>query len=119
MALGAITLLIASAIHFGLTIPIGSTTIRDSFPGAAIPEAVLGAILLVGATLVMTGFGAWWLAGIITTSLAVLGVIFGLSITIGGGHRTGDVAYHVGLLAVLLLASVLLLRLRRPQQTAA
>ena len=45
--------------------------------------------------------------------MTLLGTLFGISVTIRGG-RAGDIAYHLSLLAVLLLALLLMVpRLRR------
>jgi hypothetical protein len=56
MLVAAVTLLAASAIHFGLSLPLGPVTLHDPFAGAAIPEAVLGVVLTVGAGFVLSGW---------------------------------------------------------------
>ncbi len=103
--LAALTLGGASAIHFGLVLD-------DRFAGAAAPEGILGVIL----------FGGWLaptLAGrrmhavaLGAATLALLGTIYGLSVTLGSA-RTGDVVYHFTLLAMLLAATALLAVPRR------
>jgi hypothetical protein len=56
--------------------------------------------------------GPWWLP-LAATLLTLLGTLFGVSVTIGG-RRAGDIAYHLFLLAILLLALLLNVpRLRR------
>ena len=102
----ALALLAASAVHFGLTLPLGATTIADPFPGAALPEAILGLALLAGLVSVLVAPRAR-AALLAVTLLATAGTIFGLSITIGS-DRGGDIAYHVVLLSGLLAALVLL-----------
>src|SRR5581483_11886217 len=82
------------------------------FAGAAAPEGILGVIL----------FGGWLaptLAGrrmhavaLGAATLALLGTIYGLSVTLGSA-RTGDVVYHFTLLAMLLAATALLAVPRR------
>lgn len=109
LALAAVSFWIASAIHFGVRIPIGSTTIYDPYPGARIPEAIVGVISAVGAAFLFaraTGahgvaLGAAILAGAVT--------VFGLTITVGTG-RTADIAYHIGVLLVLAAAAIDLVR---------
>ena len=109
MAVGAGTLFVASAIHFGIRVPLLVETVYDPFPGAAIPEAVISAVLSVGAVAV----AGWWPStrGLAWGALAfaLLGVVFGLSVTVprGGG---GDIGYHVLLLALLLFTAVRLSR---------
>ena len=109
MALAAATLFAASAIHFGLTIPLPGGTLADPFAGAAAPEAVIGAVLAVGAV----GTLVWWPAARPlawgATLFAILGVVVGLNFTLPRGS-TGDIAYHI-LLLVLVLS--IALRLRR------
>jgi hypothetical protein len=65
---GAITLALASAVHFGVALPLGFITIHDPFSGAAIPEAVLAAIVAAGSLCVLTGIRrAWWIGVAATT----------------------------------------------------
>lgn len=102
----ALTLLAASAIHSGIAVALGAVTIGDPFPGAAIPEAVIGLALLagLGAAFVARRDRVWLLAA---TVFAIAGTILGISITLGS-DRGGDIAYHVVLLSGLLAALVLL-----------
>jgi hypothetical protein len=108
MALAAVSFAVASVVHFGVRIPVGFTTISDYFPGAALPEAVIAVIVAVGATAVLTR--RTWSRGIalLTTSFALLGTAFGLTITLNS-PRPGDVAYHLSILATLLIILGLLL----------
>jgi len=109
MALAAITLAIASAIHFGA----GVAGIHDPFPGAAIPEAVLSVVMAIGTLGALAPPRAPWWLPLAATLVTLLGTLFGISVTIRGG-RAGDIAYHLSLLAVLLLALLLMApRLRR------
>ena len=104
---GAATLFVASAIHSGV---IGSF---DVFPAAAVPEAVIGGVLAVG-----TIVSVVWRSGvvaIVVTAFAIAGTLFGLGFTVPRGE-IGDVAYHVGLLATLIVAAALPVR-TRPERT--
>jgi hypothetical protein len=103
LTVGAVTLGLASAIHFGVPL-----IVRDPFAGAAIPEAILAVVLAVGAASVWSRIGAAWGVAIATTLFGLAGVGFGFSLTVGTG-RTGDIAYHASLLAVLMAAALLLL----------
>ena len=104
MALAAVTLFIASAIHAGL---IGSF---DLFPGAAIPEAIIGSVLAV-ATILSFVSRSTWVITIGATTFAIAGTLFGLGFTIPRGEA-GDIAYHLALLATLFIAAALLVRSR-------
>jgi hypothetical protein len=108
MAFAATAFAIVSIIHFGLDIPVGFTTISDSFPGAAPPEAVIAAVVVIGATAVLTRRTKSRAIALGTTSFALLGTVYGLRITLNS-TRTGDVAYHLSILATLLVILVLLL----------
>jgi hypothetical protein len=108
MLVAAVTLLAASAIHFGLSLPLGPVTLHDPFAGAAIPEAVLGVVLMVGAGFVLSGWSGRWTAALATALFTLLVTLYGLSITVSGG-RTGDVAYHLVLLSMLVILVGLLL----------
>jgi hypothetical protein len=104
-----LTLVLASILHSGVAVPLGATTFRDPFTGAAIPEAVLGVLCLLGAAAVLARWApAYWLASV-AAGLSILGTAYGLRVTVGG-NRTGDIAYHLCLLALLLAAGLLLLR---------
>lgn len=111
LALAALTLFAASAVHFGAAVTLGGVSIHDPFPDAAIPESVLGVIVALGALYVIARFPRSWTAGAATVVVAILVVLLGLSITVRGG-RVGDVAYHLALLGVLVADGILLLRAR-------
>jgi len=102
MVLAALTLLAASAVHFGLQVPLAVVTVRDPFFGAAIPEAILAVTLGLGAAAVLTRWWRPWPIGLATTLFTLLVVIYGLTITLRTG-RYGDVAYHLTLLLALLV----------------
>ncbi len=108
MALAAAAFAVASIVHFGVDVPLGVATLSDSFPGAAAPEAVIAAVLAIGATAVLTGRAKSRGIALGATSFALLATGYGLTITLSGG-RTGDVAYHLGIVTVLFVILGLLL----------
>lgn len=113
MAFAAAAFAGASIVHFGVDVPVGVTTISDSFPGAAAPEAVIAAVVAIGAAAVLTRRTKSRGIALGATSFALLGTAVGLSITLNS-TRTGDVAYHLGILTTLLVILGLLLRRGRP-----
>jgi hypothetical protein len=102
MALAAVTLGVASTIHFGVRLGM----IHDPFAGAAIPEAVIAFVVACGCVAVIVRRAAWPVS-LGTTLFALVGVLYGLSVTLRG-DRTGDIAYHLSLLVVLVVTLCLL-----------
>jgi hypothetical protein len=104
MLVEAVTFAIASVLHFG---------VLETFIGAAIPEAIIAVVLGAGAVALMRrGEGTWWLA-LATTLFALLGVIVGLSVILGGRvSRPVDLAYHATIFVALVVTLVLLLARR-------
>ena len=110
MAAGAATLGLASLTHFGHRIPLGIVTLDDPFRGAALPEAIIGGVMVVGLIGWLSGRRWAWSAALGTTLLALAGVVLGLSIVLSSSAgRSGDIVYHVSLLVLLVLTLVLLL----------
>src|SRR5436309_12600451 len=105
MLLAALTLLIASAIHARL---LGTL---DPFEGAALPEAIIGAVVLAGAVATLWSWPGSWSLAFGATLFAIVGTLVGLRFTVPRGS-TGDVVYHVSLLGTLLVISGLLVRWR-------
>ena len=110
MLVEAVTLAIASIVHFGVVIPLGVVTLDDPFAGAKIPEAIIAVVVGVAALSLLTRWaGAWWLA-LAATIFAIAGVLVGVSIVLSGTvSRTGDLIYHFSLLVALLVTVGLLL----------
>ena len=108
MALAAAAFAIVSIVHFGVDIPVGFTTVSDSFPGAAPPEAVIAAVVAIGAAAVLAPHTRSRAIALGTTSFALLGTVYGLNITLNS-TRSGDVAYHLSILSTLLIILGLLL----------
>ena len=106
MAVATLTFIVASAVHFGTRIPLGVVTLDDPFRDAAIPEAIIAGVMVVG--LIGLLAGVWWLA-LVTTLFSAAGTILGLSIVLSSAAgRSGDIAYHVSVLAVLVVTIGLL-----------
>jgi hypothetical protein len=100
----AVTFAIASILHFG---------VGETFIGAAIPEAIIAVVLGAGAIAVIRRpTGSRWIA-LATTLFALLGVIIGLSVILGGRvSRPVDLAYHATIFVALVVTVVLLLARR-------
>lgn len=107
MAIAAVTFGIASAVHFGGTVPLGFVTVHDPFPGAKFPEMIIGAVLAAGSIPVLARVRFARVIGLLATGFAVIGTVAGLHFTLGSG-RTGDLEYHVGVLTLLVVTFALL-----------
>jgi hypothetical protein len=108
MGVAAVSFTMASAIHFGFTVPLGSISIRDPFPGAAIPEGIIAVALALGVGGIVTRRSLRWHLALGTSLFAAALTLYGLTVTIRSS-RTGDVAYHVGVLVILGLTVAILL----------
>jgi hypothetical protein len=104
----ALSFLCASLLHFGVTISIFGHRIHDPFLGAAIPAMVIAIVMGIGSAIVLKRHRVSWVVALSAISLALLGVIYGLTVTLQGG-RIGDITYHFSVLALLLIALILLL----------
>lgn len=120
MVAEAVTLAIASIVHFGVVIGLGIVTLNDPFEGARVPEAIIAVVLAVGGlSLLLRLRGDRWLA-LGATLFAILGVLVGLSVVLFGGvSRPGDAVYHVSLLIALLLTLVVQITASERARTAA
>ncbi|HEY7430341.1 MAG TPA: hypothetical protein VH641_06355 [Streptosporangiaceae bacterium] len=112
MLADAITFGIASYLHLDGRIPLGFATVTgENFRGAAIPEAVIGAVLAAAAALVLAGRARARPIALAATVFAIIGTAYGLTVVLrGGGQRTADLAYHSAIMAALLVTFWLLLR---------
>jgi hypothetical protein len=106
MLVAALTLFVASAIHAGV---LGAL---DPFEAAALPEAIIGVVLLAGALSALLWWPSSWPFAFGATLFAVLGTLVGMRFTLPRGDA-GDIGYHVSLLVMLLVLSVLLVRQRQ------
>jgi hypothetical protein len=114
LAVAAVTLAVASLVHFGVTLSVGATTISDPFAGAAIPEAVIAAVVALGAVALLARLPvSRWLTPA-ATLFALAGTLYGFTVTLRRGEP-GDIVYHLALLTMLVAAAaLLLLGLTRP-----
>jgi hypothetical protein len=98
LALAALSLVVAAALHAGLVIP-------GAFDSAAIYETGVATILIVGLGLTFVGPGwARW-GGLGALVLALGGASIGLYMALRGiGPNTVlDIVYHVALIGLLLV----------------
>jgi hypothetical protein len=110
MSVAALTLGVASYLHRDGRIPLGFTVIKgERFSQASIPEAVIGFVLAAAAVVVLAAPSRARPAALGATTFAILGVAYGLTVTVGSG-RVADIAYHGALMAVLLVTELILLR---------
>jgi hypothetical protein len=124
MLVEAATFGVASYLHLDGRIALGFTTITgEHFGRASVPEAVIGAVLAVGAVVVAVAPGQARTAALGATGFAVLGVLVGLGfvLTSSRPHIAVDLAYHLTMLLVLLAGLVVLVRTGhgRRRETAA
>ncbi|MGH2364188.1 MAG: hypothetical protein ACRDHX_05990 [Chloroflexota bacterium] len=98
MLVTAGTLIAASLVHFGVGAPLGLT---DPFQAAAVPELVLGLLLALGTAFLITGRPGG-------REMAVAVAVFTLLLSAYGFYttlrtvRTGDIAYHIVLIVLLV-----------------
>ncbi|HEY3681786.1 MAG TPA: hypothetical protein VGL93_02040 [Streptosporangiaceae bacterium] len=103
MVVAAVSFGAASTVHWGVPV-LG---LRDPFPGARVPEAVIGVVLLGGAAAALARVAHAWGIAVAATGFAILGTLVGLRFTIGGGVP-GDIVYHAAILAALVVIMVAL-----------
>jgi hypothetical protein len=109
----AATFGVASYLHLDGKIPLGFTSITgEHFSRASLPEAIIGAVLAAGATVVAVAPGWTRTAALGATGFAALGVLAGLGfvLTSSRPHIAVDLAYHLTMLLVLLAGLVVLVR---------
>ena len=100
MVLAAVSLLVASIIHFGPELPFVGFGISDQFDSAAVPEAVLGSLLALGAAYLASGRAGSREMALAATISTLLLSLYGLGVTLPMA-RAGDVVYHIVLLVLL------------------
>ena len=111
MATMTATLVVASLVHSGVTISAGGLRVHDPFGDAAVPEAVIAAVLGAGtAALLLRAQAAWGIA-LGSTLVAVAGFLIGVRFTVFGDDpvRGGGVVYQVCGLGLLVITAALLL----------
>lgn len=106
----AATFGVASYLHRDGHIALGFTTVTgEHFAKAALPEAIIGAVLAVAGAVVLAVPGRARAVAVTATGFAILGVIVGLTVVLGSTRfGVADVGYHAGILAVLLGSMYLL-----------
>ena len=101
MAVAALSLLVAAALHAGLVLP-------GPFNDAAMYETGVASVLIVGLglTFIEPAWARW--GGLGASVLALAGASIGLYIALRGlGPNTvADIVYHVALIALLLVGIV-------------
>jgi hypothetical protein len=113
MLFEATTFVVAALFHSGILIP------GYQHQEASTAESVIAIVLLVGAAL--TWIRPAWTrqVGLVAQSLALFGTLIGVFvIAIGVGPRTvPDVAYHIGIVIVLVLGLIVAARARADRAT--
>jgi hypothetical protein len=102
------TFFVASIIHFGFSITLGTMTIKDPLPGAAIPEGIIATVLTIGGLAQILRLPARWWVALATTLFALLVTLYGLTLTVRSA-LIGDIIYHVCICIVLAIIVGLLL----------
>jgi hypothetical protein len=108
MTLAAGTFAVVSLIHFGVVITLGPLALDDPFAGAAIPEAIIAIVVGAGTLNLIARPARSWTAALATTLFALVGTLYGLSVTLGSS-RAADITYHLGVLYLLTGIVTLLL----------
>lgn len=101
------TLVVASLLHFGVVI----AGVHDPFSGAAVPEAVIAAVLATGAASLLVRPSTAWGLPLGAVIFAIVGFLVGVRFTLfgDGPTRAGDIVYHVAGLTLLVTTVALLL----------
>lgn len=114
MLVTAGTLVGASVLHFGVAVALGVVTVHDPFAAAAVPEAVLGGIMALASVFLLSGRPGSWEMALAADVFTMLLSLYGLSGTLREA-RTGDVAYHITLVGMLLAVAGGLIVSRMPR----
>lgn len=112
IVVNAVAFLGASLIHFGFAIPLGFATLADAaLPQAAVAEGAIGAAFVVAAAAVFARSGWAWGAALVAYLLGVLGVLIGLSVSVGDADLSSSANFwfHLTILPVVLIGLGLLL----------
>lgn len=103
----ATSLAVMSGLHLSGTLGGGTRPFDPS--GAGIAEAVICLVLGYGAIRSLRRRPGAHAVALATTSFAVVGFLIGLGFTLGGGGAI-DIAYHLSVLPILLIALIALVR---------
>lgn len=107
MLVEALSLAVASGLHLGGLVSGRSPTFEPDTAGLA--EAIIGAVLLVGAIVMLRSPHRARTVGIAANAFALVGFLIGITETASGGHAP-DIAYHLTVIPLLVISLVLLLR---------
>jgi hypothetical protein len=107
MGFEALTLAIIAPLHLSGVLGGGTKHFNPTAAGTA--EAIIGAVLLLGAVALLRNRHD---IAIAATAFAIIGFLVGLSFTLRGGTAI-DVAYHATMLPLLLFTFLVLTRTRR------
>lgn len=107
------SLAVTSALHLS-----GAVQGRDnqifSPRGAGVAEAIIGVAMLWGAVSLARRGAAGRTVALWTTGFAIVGFIYGVSVSIRGGALP-DICYHCIVLPILIVTFVLIFRARGPR----
>jgi hypothetical protein len=109
MSLEAASLAVASLLHLAGFVHGHARPFTAA--GAGISEAAIAIVLACGAISLLRPRGPGRAPALAATGFAIVGVVYGLSITTRGGDLP-DIVYHASLLLVLIATLALLLRTR-------
>ncbi|CAA9588498.1 MAG: hypothetical protein AVDCRST_MAG18-4382 [uncultured Thermomicrobiales bacterium] len=110
--LEGLTFLVGGALHLGLRLPLGFTTLAEPMIiPAAIVEGLAGVGLLLAAGTVGVGAGSAWSATLGAHLFATGSVLLGMAaLAAGAGTRTPlNDTYHRTILAILVVVVIVLL----------
>ena len=108
----AVAFLGASLVHFGIAIPLGFTTLADAaLPQAAVAEGVIGVAFVVAAAAVFARTSWAWGATLVAYLLGVIGVLVGLSVSVGDPDLSSspNFLFHLSILPVVVVGLLLVL----------
>ncbi len=112
LVVDAVAFLAASAIHFGVPIPLGFTTLADAtILPAAIAEGAIGVAFVLAAFAVFSRRDWAWNATMGAYLFGVLGVLVGLSVTLSDSvdSSPANLLFHEAVLPLLVIGLILLL----------
>ncbi len=112
LVVDTVAFLAASVIHFGFPIPLGFTTVSDvSLLPAAIAEGAIGVALALATAAMFSRLDWAWIGATAAHVFGILGVLVGLSVTLGdpADSSSANFLFHLSVLPVLVVGLALLL----------
>jgi hypothetical protein len=98
----ALILMCTEAISLAVVSPLHLSGLLEGGTGAGIAEAIICAALVWGAVSVFRAAPRWRAVSLGTTAFAIVGFVYGLSVTSRGG-ALANVAYHSAALPLLVI----------------